>query len=165
MMGLLARTIMVVAVGLLTVPAGTLSMRSGHKPKYVAVAYCDLIRNQKQYNQKLVRVSAIYRYGYEWSELYCLECLRTKMWVDFDESFASSTKATIRKKLGENGFMGRTVSVIMVGKFNAGGGYGHMGAYRFRLLVSRVEKVDVILNDSPSPNALPKEALSRIHCP
>src|SRR6266550_5081055 len=158
MMGLIARTIMVVSVGLLTVPAGVFSMRSGNKQEYAAVAYCDLIRNPDQYNQKLVRVSAIYRYGYEWSELYCLEWRKdTKTWVDFDESFASSTKATIRKKLGDNGFKGRTVSVIMVGKFDAGGGYGHMGAYRFKLLVSRVEKAYVILNDSPSANALPKE--------
>ena len=71
---------------------------------------------------------------------------------------------SIRKKLGDNGFKGRTVRVTLVGKFEAGGGHGHMGAYRFRLLVDRGEKAQVILNDSPSPTALPKERLSRIHC-
>jgi len=124
------------------------------------------MRKPEQYSGKVIRVSAIYRYGFEWSELYCLECVsEAKTWVDLDESFVSSTKASVRKKIGPHGFKGRTVSVIMVGRFDVGGGYGHMGAYRFRLLVSRVEKADVLLNDSPSPNALPKEVLSRIHCP
>ena len=112
-----------------------------------------------------MRVSAVYRYGHEWSELYCPECTAEgKTWVDFGESFSTSTKKSIRKKLGDNGLKGRTVLVTMIGKFDAGSGYGHMGAYRFKLMVDRVEKANVLLNDSPSPNALPKEVLSRIHC-
>lgn len=165
-MGLIANIIGIVAAGLLAFAVTMVPMRSRHDDKYTTVAYCDLVRNPERYDQKLVRVSAVYRYGYEWSELYCLECAtEAKTWIDFDESFSSSTKASIRKKLGDNGFKGRTVLVTMVGKFDAGGGYGHMGAYRFRLLVSQVEKADVILNDSPSPNALPKQVLTRIHCP
>jgi hypothetical protein len=164
-MGLIANTVGIVA-GLLALTVTIVPMRSRHESEYTAVAYCDLVRNPERHKQKLVRVSAVYRYGYEWSELYCLECATEgKTWVDFDESFSSSTKASIKKKLGDNGFKGRTVLVTMVGKFDAGGGYGHMGAYRFRLLVSQVEKADVILNDSPSPNALPKQVLTRIHCP
>jgi hypothetical protein len=109
-------------------------------------------------------VSAIYRYGFEWSELYCLECgNEAKTWVDFDESFASSTKSGVRKKIGDHGFKGRTVRVTMIGRFELGG-YGHMGAYQSRLLVSRLEKADLILNDSPLPNALPKKLLNKVHC-
>lgn len=161
-MGLITNTVVTASLlaFLVTVP-----MHSRHDNEYTAVAYCDLIHNPEHYKEKLVRVSAVYRYGYEWSELYCLECTTEgKTWIDFDESFSSSTKDSIRKKLGDNGFNGRTVLVTMVGKFDAGGGYGHMGAYRFRLLVNRVEKADVLLNDSPSPNALPKKVLGRIHC-
>ena len=165
-MGLITSTTGIVVVGLLALAATTGPMRARHNGEYATVAYCDLVRNPERYNQKLVRVSGVYRYGYEWSELYCLECTTdARTWVDFNEAFSSSTKASIRKKLGGNGFKGRTVMVTMVGRFDAGGGYGHMGAYRFRLLVERVEKANVVLNDSPSPNALPKEVLSRIHCP
>ncbi|MDQ1637731.1 MAG: hypothetical protein QOF62_1070 [Pyrinomonadaceae bacterium] len=165
MIGLIANTLGI-AAGVLALAVGMIPMRSRHGGEYTTVAYCDLVRNPERYNQKSVRVSAVYRYGYEWSELYCLECgTESKTWVDFDDSFSSSTKASIRKKLGDNGFKGRTVLVTMVGKFDAGSGYGHMGAYRYRLMVDSVEKADVILNDSPSPSALPKKVLSRIHCP
>jgi len=132
--------------------------------EYATVSYCDLVRNAERYNGKLIRVSAIYRYGFEWSELYCLECVsEARTWVDVDESFASSTKSGVRKKIGDHGFKGRTVRVIMVGRFDVGG-YGHMGAYRSRLLVSRLEKADVVLNESPVPNALPKKLLKKVHC-
>ena len=128
------------------------------------VGYCDLMRSAEQYKGKLVRVSAVYRYGFEWSELYCLECENAaRTWVDFDESFQSSTKSSLRKKIGYHGPQGRTVMVTFVGKFEYGT-YGHMGAYAYRLLINRLEKAEVIFNDSPSPNALPQEVLSKIHC-
>jgi hypothetical protein len=134
--------------------------------KIPTVAYCDLIRNPELYDQKVIRVKAIYRYGYEWSELYCGDCLKEgQTWVDFDESFESCTKPDVAKKLGDNGFKGRTVSVVMIGKFHgSGGGYGHMNAYRFRLLVSCVEQAKIILNDSPVPTAIPKSLLSSSTC-
>jgi hypothetical protein len=162
---MISTTNLVIAASLLVFTMTTVPRCSSSKNEYASVAYCDLVRNSERYKEKLVRVSAVYRYGYEWSELYCPECTTEgKAWVDFDESFTSSTNESTRKKLGNNGFKGRTVLVTMVGKFDAGGGYGHMGAYRFRLLVDRVEKAQVILNDSPSPNAIPKERVSRIHC-
>jgi hypothetical protein len=166
-MGLMQRTITVVAgAGLLTLPAGTLPARSvARDGEYASISYCDLVRNAERYNGRVVRVSAIYRYGFEWSELYCLECVNeAPTCIDFDESFVSSTKKSVRKKIGDHGFKGRTVKVIMVGRFGMGG-CGQMGASRFRLLVSRLEKADILLNESPSPNALSKEELSRIHCP
>lgn len=154
------------AAGLLTFLMGALSARSAARGDvHITVDYCDLIHNAERYNGNLVRVSAVYRYGFEWSELYCLECVNEpRTWVDLDESFVSSTKSGLRKKIGYNGFKGRTVKVTMIGRFDVGGGYGHMGAYRFRLLVNRLEKADVILNESPSPNALPRKALDKIHC-
>jgi len=144
---------------------GTLSHATAQDREYPTVGYCDLMRSPEQYRGKVVRVTAIYRYGFEWSELYCLECVsEARTWVDLDESFVSSTKANVRKKIGPHGGQGRTVRVTMVGRFDVGGGYGHMGAYRFRLMVDRLEAAKVILDNSPSPSALPKEVLSRIHC-
>jgi len=87
-----------------------------------------------------------------------------RTWVDVDESFASSTKSGVRKKIGDHEFKGRTVRVIMVGRFDVGGSGQHMGVYQFRLLVIRLEKADVVLNESPVPNALPKKLLKKVHC-
>jgi hypothetical protein len=132
----------------------------------ITVAYCDLVRRPELYDQKVIRVKAIYRYGYEWSELYCGDCLKGhQTWVGFDESFETRTDADVARKLGDNGFKGRTVSVVMIGTFHSsGGGYGHMGAYRFQLLVSSVEQAKIILNDSPLPSAITKKLLNASHC-
>jgi hypothetical protein len=129
------------------------------------VSYCDLMRQPAQYNGKVIRVSAIYRYGFEWSTLYCPECIdETQTWIGFSETFISSTKRSLRKKIGENGFRGKTVKVKLVGRFDGGGGYGHMGVYKYRIIVDRLEEAEVILKDSPSPNVVPKEVLQRMHC-
>ena len=142
---------------------GTLSRARAQNREYPTVSYCELMRSPEQYRGKVIRVSAIYQYGFEWSTLFCHECPNeAKTWVDLDESFVSSRKRNLRKKIGPHGVKGRTVWVTMVGRFDEGG-YGHMGAYRFRLMVDRLEAAKVIVDDS-SPSALPKEVLSRIHC-
>jgi hypothetical protein len=166
-MRLIRRTTTIVfATCLSMLLTGTLSRATAQNREYPTVSYCELMRSPEQYRGKVVRVSAIYRYGFEWSELYCLECVsEARTWVDLDESFVSSTKANLRKKIGPHGVTGRTVRVTMVGRFDVGGGYGHMGAYRFRLMVDRLEDAKVIVDDSSLPSALPKKVLSRIHCP
>ena len=163
-MRLIRRTTTIVFASLSILLTGTLLPATAQNREYPTVSYCELMRSPEQYRGKVIRVSAIYQYGFEWSELFCHECLsEAKTWVDLDESFVSSTKRNLRKKIGPHGVKGRTVTVTMVGRFDVGGGYGHMGAYRFRLMVDRLEDAKVIVDDS-SPSALPKEALSRIHC-
>jgi hypothetical protein len=45
--------------------------------------FCDLVRNPAEYNGKTVTVRATYRYGFEWEELYCLDCLdKGKAWLE-----------------------------------------------------------------------------------
>lgn len=39
------------------------------------VTFCDLLRNAEKYNGKEVTVRATWRYGFEWSQFYCLDCL------------------------------------------------------------------------------------------
>lgn len=126
------------------------------------IAYCDLLRHPELYEGKVVRIGAIYRYGFEWSEFYCFSCLNQgQTWVDFDESYSSRTKSKIKRKLSGNGEIGRTISVVAVGRFYGSGGYGHMGAYRYKFLVSYVEQAKVILNESPSPTAMPNKSFER----
>ncbi len=70
----LIRTITIVsAVCHSTLLPRMLSCAAAQNREYATVTYCDLMRKPEQYSGKVVRVSAIYRYGFEWSELYCLE--------------------------------------------------------------------------------------------
>jgi hypothetical protein len=101
-MRLIRRTITVgIAAVLSMLLTGTLGRAKTLNREYPTVSYCDLMSSPEQYRGKVVRVSAIYRYGFEWSELYCLECISAaRTWVDVDESFVASTKANVRKKIG-----------------------------------------------------------------
>src|SRR6266404_9616721 len=76
------------------------------KPEVLTVEFCDLIRNPKLYDRKEVRVTAIYRLGYEWQDLYCLNCLSAENMVslEFDSDFDSCTKRSVRRNL--NSFEG-----------------------------------------------------------
>ena len=159
------RLILAITICVLLPDVGTASGDSMRWDRNPAVSYCYLVRNPHQFNGKIIRVTGIYRYGYEWSELYCGDCINeAATWVDFDEAFSSSTIASVRRKLDDNGFRGRTVLVTMTGKFEAGGGYGHNKVHPFRFLVTKVSSARILLNDSPVPSALPKRLRSRVSC-
>ena len=129
------------------------------------ITFCEMIQRPEAYDNKTVRVKAIYRFGFEWSELYSIDCWsrENRTWVDFDESFESNSDSKLTKKVEGNGDKGRTVAVVFVGKFHgSGGGYGHLSIYKYKFQVNRVEKADIILNDSPVPTALPEKAIRRM---
>jgi len=127
---------------------------------YVTVEYCELIKNPSLYDGKRVRVEATYRYGYEWSEIYCTDCfdLMKRTWVEFDNLDESCTSKKFLKKLRKDSPKGRTLSVVFSGTFeSAKNRYGHLNGYQFQLDVSCVEKAKVLLEDSPLPTSPSKE--------
>ena len=134
-------------------------------PNIPTVKLCDLIRKPQLYGRQMVRVQGIYRYGFEWSELYCLECLTEgSVWVEFDVSLKSRTKKKLIKRISGNGDLGRTVNVVFVGQYFTGHGYGHMSSYSAELKVYAIEKAEILLNDSPIPAYLPPSVLRRAKC-
>lgn len=131
----------------------------------INVIFCDLMKNPTVYSDKLTSIKATYRYGFEWSELYCSDCLdRGRIWLDVTDSFSEDSKKKYRKKLKSNGFAGKTVNVTFVGKVYSGGRYGHMGAYEYKFIAQRVEFAEVILKDSPVYPVLPDEIKAKTYC-
>jgi hypothetical protein len=115
--------------------------------KIVDANLCDLLDNPTKFQNSMIRVKATYRFGFEWSELYCSDCNgKGIVWVNFEEEYENSKKK-YRKKLKWTE-RGKTVNVVFVGKFEKGR-FGHMGGYPYQISVERVEKADVIYNDSP----------------
>jgi hypothetical protein len=126
------------------------------------VDYCDLIRQAKDYDQKQIRIKAVYRVGYEWSEIYCPDCFNQKerTWVEFDDDLESCTNSKIVKLLGDDG---KTLSVTVVGVFHSSSiRYGHMGSYRFKFAVKCVESAKLLLKDGRSPNLVPSNLLKGV---
>lgn len=139
--------------------------KSNSNEQIVEVNFCDLLKNPDAYKDKTVRVKATYRYGFEWSELYCSDCQsQGNVWVDFDDAFQENSKKKYRNKLKENGDGGRTVNVVFTGKFLVGGHYGHMSGYSYGFTVERVESAEVIYKLSPISNALPAEIKAKTYC-
>src|SRR4051812_43393690 len=69
--------------------------------KTVAVSYCDLIKNPELYDGKEVTFRGTYRYGFEWSELYCLQCRGIgKTWLEIGNTTKKTQK--ILKRLPRN---------------------------------------------------------------
>jgi hypothetical protein len=106
------------------------------------VAFCDLLKNPQLYNGKVIRTRAVFRRGgEETADFYCPDCLDTgRVALDIDDRYESCTKAKLREKFRKDGMY----SVVMTGKFyvaEPGLGYGHLGKYHFKFVVSCIEKI------------------------
>jgi hypothetical protein len=133
-----------------------------HGKQVPTVNFCDLIRNSNTYDKKEVRIKALFRVGYEWEEIYCLDCYDAdhRTWIKFDEDVESCTKREIIKLIGARE---GTFSIVAVGEFQSSGSrYGHMGAYRYQFVVKCIEKATKLFKDGRSPNLLPKSAFRDI---
>lgn len=121
---------------------------------YIKVDYCELIRNPTLYNGKKVRVEATYRYGYEWSEVYCPRCfdLKKRTWVGLDNVDENCSAKKLLKKFRNESPKGRTLSVVFAGTFESSkSDYGHSNDFQFLLNVSCIEKAKVLFEDSILP--------------
>ncbi len=134
-------------------------------PDIVDVSLCDLIADPSRFAGQHVRVRAVYRYGFEWSELYSLRCdsgaRGRQVWVEFGDEYERTTKRSVRRQVGNHGAIGRTVGVVAIGTVQQGG-YGHMGVYALKFEISRLESARILMQESPSPSALPAVARKRV---
>lgn len=113
------------------------------KPEAVDVNSCELLEHPKRYG-KIVRVSAVYTFGFEWSYLSSSSCSGHRIWVDFDENYTNCTKRSLKGKLHDKKGFGKEVNVTFIGRMESCGGCGHMGAYQYRFVVQCVERSSVI---------------------
>ena len=71
----------------LEIQAAAMARKRGESEKadHAAMSYCELLRHPKEYDGKDVVVRASYRYGFEWQEMFCLDCRRLgKTWLEFE---------------------------------------------------------------------------------
>lgn len=120
---------------------------------YTQVRYCDLVSHPKGYENKQIAVSASYRYGFEWQELFCLKCRdKGKTWLEFDEKTASTARRSLSKAPRNQGI----VNATFYGIFESKGPYGD-GGYAYRFNVKSMKDVKVIYSDGRAPSLLPPE--------
>jgi hypothetical protein len=111
------------------------------------VSFCDMMESPSDFVEKNIKLHAIFRFGFEWSELTCLKC-KGKIWLEYGSLFDDLTKSNIRKKVKWSE-KGRTLNITTVGKLYISGGYGHLGGYKYKFVAEYFEDAEIILNDSP----------------
>jgi hypothetical protein len=123
------------------------------------VSFCELESVSIDPTQE-IRVRAIYRAGFEWSELYSLKCASSpRVWVDFSDDWEAQTRRAVRRELQKNG---GTFGVTLRGKLVRGSGYGHMGAYAMKFEVLSVESAKRLDKRSFHSGALTPEMRRRV---
>jgi hypothetical protein len=128
---------------------GASSSSLGQESDPATVTFCDLLNNPERYNGRVVTVRATYKYGYEWSYLYCLSCRdKGRVWLEFPVDLdASATKALKRapKYAG-------IVNVTVEGTFIKCRGCGHLNAYPFQLTGNKASNVSVLIKGMKGPD-------------
>jgi len=105
------------------------------------VTFCDLVRSPEKYTGKQVTVRATYRYGLEWSELYCLDCLdKGKVWLDMPIELEDTSAKTLKKLPKGAGIVNLTVQGVFVS-----------GGSIYKIEPSKISDVVVLQKGMKSP--------------
>lgn len=138
---------------------------SNNKVRTPTVTFCELLKHPERYNGKVIHTRAVFRRtGEEVAEFYCSKCLYLgKVYFDYDENYESQTQPKVWQTILREG----TVNIIMTGRFqvaNVGEGFGHLGMWHYKFIVSRIERVNVISNSGSTPEFLSKKIMRRARC-
>ena len=121
-------------------------LKGGIHPQSPAT-FCDLIRSPAKYSGKEVTIRATYRYGFEWSELYCLDCLdQGKVWLDMPVALQDTSARSLKKMPKYAGIVNLTVQ----GVFVSGGTFGHPNGYRYKIEPYKINDVVVLQKGAKS---------------
>lgn len=119
------------------VPVIALMLLSGATHAQEAMTFCHLLRNADKYDGQLVRVRATFRYGYEWQQLYCLNCLdKGKAWLEVPVDLDDKSEKAFKKMPKRAGIVNLTVGGI----FHFGKSYGHLNGYRYELIAQEIRE-------------------------
>lgn len=119
------------------------------------ISYCDLIKNPRALDGKLVRVRALYETDFEKSALTSPACATPlpMTWVDFEAAWESRTSWRLRRAMtAARSKWNVQTDLVLVGKFKAGASFGHNGMYPFLLQAYKVEALRPSGNFSPLPD-------------
>lgn len=132
------------------------------KEEIIDVNFCDLLKNPSEYANKTVRVTAIYRYGFEWSELYCPFCeTKTRTWIEYAEDFNEKSSRKFQRRFPKDN---ATIKVTLVGKLLFNGNFGHLNGYRNEFLITKIENAKIISKSSAIFEYLPEKDKAKISC-
>jgi hypothetical protein len=135
------------------------------------VNYCDLMAAPKVYFNKEVRLRAVYRWGFEWQQVYSTRCLDgPNTWVEFASDQGCPETIVHEGPVKDDGssdsnleMSGQTLGVVFRGRLTGwGSGYGHLGAFATEFQVTCMEEMTLLDLQSYYPTALTPAMRKRI---
>jgi hypothetical protein len=135
---------------------GTSAYPPFSEPEIQERDFCDLLANPLAYDKKVVRTTAILRYGGEdTTDLYCPECLASgTVRPVFSKSLESCTKPKALETISRQKHSSGTVRVILIGTF-----------YKERQLqIECLERAGYISREYHLPDRLSAKTLRQITC-
>jgi hypothetical protein len=126
------------------------------------VKLCDFFNSPEKFVDKPVKIKTIYRYGFESTEFYSLNCSAEKrVWVETTEKKCSESDEVDKMDFAGQG--GRTFGVVARGTFfNEGKKYGHLNNYDFLFKIDCLERAKFIDDKGYVPQALSDEQKTKI---
>ena len=122
------------------------------------ISYCHLIKNPEMYDGKEVTVRATYRYGFEWQELFCLDCRNLgKTWLEIGD-ITEKSKNILKKLPRDDG----TVNAVFTGTFESSKGPFGDGGYRFRFVLKEISQTEFVTKSGADPNQLPNNLRKKV---
>ena len=118
----------------------------------VDVNLCDLVQYPEKFEKKIIRIKAIYFYGFEWSTLYSTKCeIKKRIWVDSTDAKCKNTDKL--DEMDHAGMGGRTVGIVAVGQFTGEKErYGNMNSYRYLFKIDCFEKAEMLDRENLLPD-------------
>lgn len=116
--------------------------------RVVRTDFCEVLKNPEQYDEKEVVLRATWKYGFEWSYLYCVSCRDAgKVWLDFSDDIDDASRRVVEAAPKDAAI----VNLTLAGLFKTGRGYGHMGGYPHKFIARKAWDVVVISRGMKSP--------------
>jgi hypothetical protein len=106
-----------------------------------STTFCDLMQNPDKYRGKRVTVRATWRYGFEWSQFYCIDCsLKEMTWLEISPELDNASNKLLNRVPKGAGI----VNITVEGNFESGGHFGHMDGYPCRFTAKRIMRLTVV---------------------
>lgn len=111
------------------------------------VRLCDVLKNAEQFDGKEVTFRATWRYGFEWTYLYCVECKNAgHVWFEVSDNLDDASRRVLNSKPKDAGI----VNVTLTGVFRTGS-YGHQSGYPHELIVRKARDLVVLSKGMKDP--------------
>ena len=124
------------------------------------VSFCDLIEDPGKFDGRAVTLSASYRYGFEWQELFCFSCRGSaRVWLNPGDEPSKLLARELRRLPKHQG----TINGTFTGVFRGGASAYGDGGHRYQPDLSALGGINIVSKSGAVPEALRAAQRKRLY--